>query len=94
MSRHLREASQHHLFLQMVCLLSLLVVTVMVTGETPTVMKNTGAHDHGPGDSVCFMVQDGRSAAPPETLLFFISNTPGFDEVSQKGQPELVPSTH
>lgn len=78
----------------MVCLLTLLVRTVMVTEETPPVMKNTGADDRGPEDSVCFMVQDGTSAAHPQTLLFFISNTPGLDEVSQKGQPKLVSGTH
>lgn len=66
----------------------------MVTEETPPVMKNTGADDRGPEDSVCFMVQDGTSAAHPQTLLFFISNTPGLDEVSQKGQPKLVSGTH
>lgn len=32
----------------------------MVTGETPPVMKNTGADDCGPGDSVWFVVQYGR----------------------------------
>lgn len=40
-------------------------------------------------DSFCFMVHDGTSAAHPQTLLFFISNTPGVEEVSQKGQPKL-----
>lgn len=59
MSKHLREAPQHHLLLQMV-LLSLLVITVIVTGETTPVMKSTGADDCVPGDSVWFMVQDGR----------------------------------
>lgn len=61
----------------------------MVTGETPPVMKNTGANDYGPGDSVWFVVQDGSSAAHPQTLVFLIFSIPALDE----GQPESVLST-
>lgn len=40
------------------------------------------------------MVQDGTSAAHPQTLLFFVYSTTGLAGVSQKRQPGLVPDVH
>lgn len=39
------------------------------------------------------MVQDGTSAAHPQTLLFFVSGSTGLAEVSQKGSVQCLTST-
>lgn len=53
-------------------------------------MKNTGADNRGPEDSVRFTVQDGTLAAHTDSALYFQYS--GLGEVPQKVQPKVVPA--